>query len=54
MNPTQKAIAATFFRLTRDKKMKLKDVPEQYRKDLSNFKRSQKKGGDENGRGNIH
>ena len=54
MNPTQKAIAATFFRLTRDKKMKLKDVPEQYRKDLANFKRSQKKGGDENGRRNIY
>lgn len=52
MNPTQKAIAATFFRLTRDKKMKLKDVPTQYRKDLSNYKRSQRKGGDSNGRGN--
>jgi len=53
MNPTQKAIAATFYRLTKDKKMKLKDVPVQYRKDLANFKRAQKKGSDENDRGNV-
>lgn len=51
MNPTQKAIAATFYRLTRDKKLKLKDVPAQYRKDLANFKRTKKKGGDSNDRG---
>lgn len=42
MNATQKAIAATFYRLVKDKKLKLKDIPEQYRKHVSAYKKEQK------------
>ena len=42
MNQTQKAIAATFYRLISDTKMRLKDVPDVYRKDVSNYKKSLK------------
>lgn len=42
MNATQKAIAATFYRLLKDKKMRLKDVPNIYKKDLAAYKKSQK------------
>lgn len=42
MNATQKAIAATFYRLLKDKKMCLKDVPNIYKKDLAAYKKSQK------------
>ena len=42
MNSTQKAIAATFYRLVRDKKMRLKDVPDVFRKHLAAYKKSQK------------
>lgn len=42
MNQTQKAIAATFYRLISDKKLRLKDVPDVYRKDVSNYKKTLK------------
>ena len=42
MNATQKAIAATFYRLLKDKKMRLKDVPNIYKKDLAAYKKEQK------------
>lgn len=42
MNATQKAIAATFYRLLKDKKMRLKDVPTVYKKDLAAYKKEQK------------
>lgn len=41
MNATEKAIAATFYRLVYEqRKMRLKDVPQQYRQILAAYKKS--------------
>lgn len=41
MNATEKAVAATFYRLVYEqRKMRLKDVPEQYRKILAAYKKA--------------